>query len=303
MLKLIGVELFKIRKRRMTWILLAVLVGWFGITAVGGYTAIAIDPDDMSAETFEEEFGSSLEEFEASRAAFQFPDAFPHIFSIAQGIGTILLIILVAAMVGNEYRWGTVGQMLTRRGARFYYLGAKLLALTIVAVIGLVFSLIVWVIIISITSSLLAGSINWDFISASFLWELVLMFGRTIFGLLPHMLLAALLAVIGRSALAGTAGGIVYYWVEGIASEILGGVSGWAGRIPEYLTSLNVSAIMSLNQLNGIAPTGGLMGFGETPMQLPGTLHATVTLVIYCLTFLAISFYLFRKQDLTVQAG
>jgi len=301
MLKLIGIELFKIRKRWMTWILLAVLIGFFCMTTVGGYANISRDPDDMTAEEFEQEW-ESLEEWEASKAAFQFPDAFPHIFSIAQGIGTVLLIILVASMVGNEYRWGTVGQMLTRRGARFYYLGAKLLAFIIVALIGLVFSLIVGVILISITSSLLAGSINWDFISASFVWELVQMFGRTASGLLPYMLLAAMLAIIGRSAVAGIAGGLVYYWVEGIASEILNQGSGWSGRIPDYLTSLNVYAIMSLNQLNGIAPAGGPMGFGETPTQLPGTLHATVTLVIYCLAFLAISFYLFRKQDLTAQA-
>lgn len=298
MLKLIGIELFKIRKRRMTWILLAVLIGWFCIATVGGYTNVARDPDDMTAEEFEEEW-ESLEEWEASKAAFQFPDAFPHIFSMAQGIGTILLIILVASMVGNEYRWGTVGQMLTRRGARFYYLGAKLLALIIVALIGLVFSLIVGVIIISITSSLLAGSINWDFISASFVWEVVLMFGRTSFGLLPYMLLAAMLAIIGRSALAGIAGGLVYYWVEGLAGTILSQGSGWPSRIPHYLTSQNVYAIMSLNQLNGVAPYGAPMGFGEPPMQIAGTLHATVTLVIYCLAFLAISFYLFRKQDLT----
>ncbi|GAG32038.1 unnamed protein product, partial [marine sediment metagenome] len=248
-------------KRRMTWILLAVLIGWFCITTVGGYTNVSRGPDDRPAAEFEREF-ESLEEWEASKAAFQFPLAFPHIFSIAQGIGTVLLIILVAAMVGNEYRWGTVGQMLTRRGARFYYLGAKLLALIIVALIGLVFSLIVGVIIISITSSLLTGSINWAFISTSFVWEVVLMFGRTIFGLLPYMLLAAMLAIIGRSALAGTAGGLVCYFVEGIASAILGGGSGWSGRIPHYLISHNVYAIMSLNQLNGVAFGAAPMGFG-----------------------------------------
>lgn len=299
--KLIGVELFKTRKRRMTWILLAVLIGWFCMVTVGGYSNVARGPDDRPAAEFEREF-ESLEEWEASRAAFQFPLAFPHIFSTAQGIGTILLIILVAAMVGNEYRWGTVGQMLTRRGARFYYLGAKLLALIIVALIGLVFSLIVGVILISITSSLLAGSINWDFISASFVWELVLMFGRTAFVLLPYILLAAVLAIIGRSTLAGIAGGLVYYFVDGIASAILSQGSGWSGRIPDYLTSHNVSAIMSLNQLNGVAPGVGPMGVVGIPTQLPSTLQATVTLVIYCLAFLAISFYLFRKQDLTVQA-
>jgi ABC-type transport system involved in multi-copper enzyme maturation permease subunit len=116
------------------------------------------------------------------------------------------------------------------------------------------------------------------------------------------MLLAAMLAIISRSALAGIAGGLVYYFVEAIAGGGLSQVSGWAGSIPDYLMSHNVYAIMSLNQLNGFAPGVGPMGVVGIPTQLPSTLQATVTLVIYCLAFLAISFYLFRKQDLTVQA-
>ena len=279
MLKLIGVELFKIRKRRMTWILLAVLIVFFCIVSMSQYAY-----------------------FEAEKVSFQFPHLFAMIFSTGLGIGTILLIILVGSTVGNEYRWGTVGQMLTRRGARFYYLGAKLLALTIVALIGLVFSLIVGFILASIISFLLFGSISWDFISASFVWELVLMFGRTAFTLLPYMLLAAVFAIIGRSALVGVAGGLVYYFVEAIASGGLSQVSGWTGSIPDYLMSHNVYAIISLNQLNGEAPGVGPMGVVGIPTQLPSTLQAAVTLLIYCLVFLAISFYLFRKQDLTVQA-
>jgi ABC-2 type transport system permease protein len=291
MLRLIGIELFKIRKRWMPWILLAVLFAVLCLAFWGTYAFVVGDSAGMPAE-----------ELEAESALIQFPHAFTNIFDIVYGIGTILVIILVASMVGNEYRWGTVGQMLTRRGGRFHYLGAKLLALIIVALIGLVFALTVGVILTSITDSLLAGGINWDFISASFVWEVVLMFGRTTFILLPYILLAAMLAIVGRSALAGIAGGLVVNFVDGIASEILSQVSGWAGSIPDYLMSHNISAIMSLNRLSGDAYGNGAGIFGMTAMNLPGTLHATVTLVIYCLAFLAISFYLFRKQDLTVQA-
>ena len=48
MLKLIGIELFKIRKRQMGWILLAVLIGWLCMVTVGGYSQVAIDPDTMT---------------------------------------------------------------------------------------------------------------------------------------------------------------------------------------------------------------------------------------------------------------
>ena len=111
-----------------------------------------------------------------------------------------------------------------------------------------------------------------------------------------------MLAIVGRSALAGIAGGLVVNFVDGIASGILGQVSGWAGSIPDYLMSHNVSAIMSLNQLSGDLYVNGTGIFGVPATQYPGTIHATVTLIIYCLAFLAISFYLFRKQDLSAQA-
>ena len=279
MARLIRVELFKLRKRMMTWILLAVLVAFFCMIFLGMYAAAGSAPHDMPGEGLE-----------ALKALLQFPDAFNTIFSTAQSIGGILLIILAASAVGSEYGWGTVRQMLSRRGIRSHYLGAKIVSFIIIALIGIVISLIVGVALASFTTIQLAGSINWDFMSASYVGELFKMFGWTAFALLVYILLAVLFAVVGRSALVGIAGGLGYYFVEQIAIAIFNGAGGWLAEIPNYLIGHNINALMATNQ-----PYGPFMTTGT----LPSLLHASVTLTIYCLVFLALSLYLFQKRDIT----
>ncbi len=116
---LISSELTKVRKRRMTWILLLVLVGFFAIQFLLNY--VGVRNQDYPSET--------------TISLLQFPDAFKFIFSTTQGIGGLLLAILVAFMVGNEYRWGTLRQTMSYVGDRPQYLGAKALSLLIMAVI------------------------------------------------------------------------------------------------------------------------------------------------------------------------
>jgi ABC-type transport system involved in multi-copper enzyme maturation permease subunit len=234
---------------------------------------------------------------EQLKAMLQFPDAFTMIFAVAQGIGIILLVILVASVVGNEYGQGTVRQMLTKNGDRTQYLGAKIIAFCIVALIGLVLSLIVGFLLSCLTTYWLAGGINWDFLSASFVGTVAGMFGRTFSVLVVYILFITFLTVIGRSVLVGIGGGLGYYFVEGVAISLLGQASGWPSRIPDYLMGGNINAIMSLNQLDKLGISTGV-SFGPTT-QLPSAFHATVVLIIYCLAFLILSFYLLRRQDLT----
>ncbi|TET40646.1 MAG: hypothetical protein E3J65_00555 [Dehalococcoidia bacterium] len=279
MVRLVRVELFKVRKRGMTWILLAVLVAFFCMIFLGMYAAAGSAPHGMP--------GAGLE---ALKASLQFPNAFDMIFSTAQGIGGILLVILAASAVGNEYGWGTVRQMLSKRGIRSHYLGAKIVSLIIIALIGIAISLIVGFALASFTTIQLAGSINWDFMSASYVGELFKMFGWTAFALLVYILLGVLFAVVGRSALVGIAVGLGYYFVERIAIGIFTGAGGWLAEIPNYLIGQNINALMPGNQLGGPF---------MTTSTLPSLLHASVTLAVYCLVFLALSLYLFQKRDLT----
>ena len=280
MIEMIRAELFKLRKRRMTWILLIVLAAFFCLMFFATYGITASSPDRMPGEAID-----------AIRASLQFPDAFNMIFSTAGTIGTLLLMILVASSIGNEYSWGTVRQVLTRRGIRYYFVISKLVSFIIIAVIGLLISVIIGFILSLITSNLL-GSINWDFMTASYVGGLFQKFGWTLFSLLPYILLTTFFTFLGRSAIAGIGGGLGFYFIQAIAVGILNQAGGWLAKIPDYLIGPNVNALVPSN----LFARGPFASAGT----LPSTLHASVTLAIYCVVFLIISLYMFKKRDITV---
>ena len=279
MLEMIRAELFKLRKRRMTWILLFILVAFFCLMFFATYGITSSPPGRMSGEAVD-----------AIRASLQFPGAFSMIFSTAGTIGTLLLIILVASSIGNEYGWGTVRQVLARRGIRYYFVISKLVSFIIIAAIGLLISVIIGFILALITSNLI-GSINWDFMTASYIGGLFEKFGWTLFSLLPYILLAAFFAFLGRSAIAGIGGGLGFYFIEAIAVGLFGQAGGWLAKIPDYLIGPNVSALVP----SSLFAEGR---FGSAGI-LPSTLHASLTLAVYCVVFIVASLYMFNKRDVT----
>jgi len=280
MIELIKAELYKLRKRKLTWILVIILAAFFCVVVFATYGITESPPDRMPE-------GS----VEAMRSALQFPDATDMIFSTSKQIGTLLLIILVASGIGNEYGWGSVRQVLTRRGVRHHYVIAKLVTFVIAVFIGLVISLIIGFVLVLITSNLI-GSINWDFITASYVGGLFRMFGWTLFSLLPYILLAFFFAFLGRSALAGIGGGLGFYFVEAIAAGILSNAGGTLAKIPHYLIGPNADALMPPIEMRGEGPFASLV-------EAPSTLWAAITLTIYSVALLAISLYLFKRRDIT----
>ncbi|MDD4874297.1 MAG: ABC transporter permease subunit [Dehalococcoidales bacterium] len=279
MIDMIRAELFKLRKRSMTWILLIILATFFCLMFFATYGIISSPPDGMH--------GVAIDEIKAS---LQFPGVFNTIFSTAGTIGTLLMIILGASSIGNEYGWGSIRQVLTRRGIRYHFVISKLVSLIIVAFIGLLISVVIGSILALITSNLL-GSVNWDSITASLIREQLANFGWTLFALLPYILMATFFAFLGRSAIAGIGGGLGFYFIESIAVSLLGQAGGWLSKIPDYLIGPNVTAIMPPSPFSqGMLPSAG------TSLS---TLHATLTLTVYCIVFLTASLYMFKKRDIT----
>ncbi|MCX6012060.1 MAG: ABC transporter permease subunit [Chloroflexi bacterium] len=279
MLDMIWVELFKLRKRRMTWILVAILAAFFCMYFLVMNYFIKHLPPGMGAHSIKE-----------VQSLLTFPDAFKFIFIIANSIGSILIMILVASAVGNEYGWNTGRLLLTRKGNRNQFLISKLLAYIIIAIIGIVISLIIGFILAIYTTNSINGSISWNFVNASLIGDIFRMFGWTLYSLFVYILLAFFASILGRSALVGIGVGLGYYFVESIASFILNLAGGSLDNIPPYLLGTNVQAILPQIQMGGpFASTG----------TVPSTLHASITLAIYSIIFLGVSFYLFRKKDIT----
>ncbi len=279
MLDMIRGELFKLRKRNLTWILAVVLAAYFCLIFFATYGIVSNPPGRMPAEVIEH-----------IKASLQFPKAANLIFHTANNIGIILLIILTASSIGSEYGWGSIRQILTRNGTRHNLVFSKLISLLIITFIGLVISVIVGFILTVITSALL-NTIGWDFVTAAFLQEQLQNFGWTLYSLLPYILLTAFFAFLGRSAIAGIGGGLGFFFVEAIAVGIFNQAGGWLAKIPNYLIGPNVEAIIPESVF-----AQGPFSFNGEPLS---ALHSSITIAVYCIALVLISLWLFKKRDLT----
>ena len=279
MIDQIRAELFKLRKRKMTWIMIIVLAAFLCLIFFAIYGITASPPERMPQETLE-----------PMRNLITFPDAFTMIFSMAQNIGAILLTIIVASSVGNEYGWGTIRQTLIRRGIRYQYVLSKLVAFIIYALIGIIIAFIIGFCLALLTTQWIDGALNWDFMTVSYVGELFTMYGWTFYGLFVYILLAMLLSIVGRSAIVGIGATLGYYFVESIAISIFNQSGGWLAEIPNYLIGHNISAILPTTMMQGPFASSG---------ALPSTLYASTVLAIYCVVFLGLSLYLFKRRDVT----
>lgn len=283
MTRLIAAELFKLRKRLMTRVLLYVLVGivvvlYLLLYAVSRVTLPANGPPPGTLQNL-----------------LGLPVALPFAMSILASFGSVLAVILTASIIGNEYNWRTIRTMLICSEGRLRLLGAKLISVGILIITGMVIGLAAGFIMSLVTTAIGGYSFDFSFATGGYLWDQFLQFWRTLYVLLPYTLLGFLFAIVGRSAMPGIALGIGVFFLESIVTTFMILAGGWVARIPDFLPSANVRAINTLNQL----PQGIGGGFGGDNFQLPGVTHAFITLAIYSLIFAVLAFYLFRKRDVT----
>lgn len=286
MTRLIGAELFKLRKRLMTRVLLFVLIGimillYLLLLAVSKVVIPAHGPEEIG------EIQNLL----------GLPLAIPFALSILSSLGTVLAVILMASCVGNEYNWRTIRTVLICSESRFKLLGAKLISTGILVLIGLVVGVVTGFIMSLITTAIGGYSFDFGFATGGYLWDQFLQFWRTFFVLIPYILLGFLFAIVGRSAMPGIALGIGILFLESLITTFMSLAGGWIAKVPQYLLAANVRAISSLAGLPEGFGQG--MGGGNTSVQMPGVTHAFITLGIYSLVFIVVGFYLFRRRDVT----
>jgi ABC-2 type transport system permease protein len=286
-IRLIGAELFKLRKRLMTRVLLFVLLGiliilYLLLLAVSKVAIPAHGPAEIG------EIQNLL----------GLPLAIPFALTILSSFGSVLAVILMASSVGNEYNWRTIRTVLICSESRFKLLGAKLISTGILVLMGLVIGLATGFIMSLVTTAIGGYSFDFSFATGGYLWDQFLQFWRTLFVLIPYVLLGFLFAIVGRSAMPGIALGIGILFLETLVTTFMRLAGGWIANVPDYLLAANIRAITSLAGLPEGFNQG--MGAGNAAAQMPGVTHAFVTLAIYCLVFVTLAFYLFRKRDVTI---
>ncbi|RJO60499.1 MAG: hypothetical protein C4542_09420 [Dehalococcoidia bacterium] len=281
---MIGAELFKLRKRTMTGVLIIILVG---IIALVNFLLLAISKVDLPGG------GPGMGNIQD---LLGLPAAIPFALSIISSFGSVLAIILTASSVGNEYNWRTIRTALISSESRFKFLTAKLISLAILVLAGMLIGVVTGFIIGLITTAIGGYTFNFSFATGSYFWEQFLQFWRTFFVITPYALLGFLMAIVGRSAMPGIATGIGVFFLEGVITMFMSLAGGWIAKVPDYLLTANVNAITALNNLpQGFHPGNGAGATGA----LPSIPHAFITLGIYALVFLVLGYYLFRKRDVT----
>jgi ABC-type transport system involved in multi-copper enzyme maturation permease subunit len=199
-------------------------------------------------------------------------------------LGTILAVIMGSSLIGTEFGWGTFRTLLARVPTRSALLAAKLVALLLF--VGLV--VVLGYAVALGTSALVTVFADLDRgTGTNFLGHSLASVARAAYVMLPYATLAFLVALWFRSNAAGIGVGLAVYFLENLIVEIAGDALGW---IPKTLPGPNADAILDLNDVGArIAP----------PPDVPSAWQAAGVLGLYVTAFLALSFWIFRRRDVT----
>jgi len=292
-LPLLRSEIFRVRRRWMTWILLLsvvvlAFVVYFIIYASVQAQIQALQNGAASATNGPPQTEAQLrQELQTLRPS----QVMSFGLGIVSGFGSVLLIVLTASVFGNEFNWGTLRVILALGAGRERFLGAKYVVLTLYAIVltiaGALAALAGSEIVSSVAS--LDSTLPSDFTA-----QLVLTIGRTVFTFLPYIALAAFIAVWSKSGGAGIAIGLVVYFAEGIVMSLLVAFNKDYVTIANFGLSRNVSAIARL--------AGSSSGTGPAAATLPDASEAgqaALVLLGYTIVFVGLAMWRFRSRDVT----
>ena len=288
--RLLHVELFKLRKRMMTWVLLAVLIALVALLYVILW--------NVSGEaTARLDFNRRFTPADLRRVLFvQY--SVPFSLQLVGNFGLVLAVIFAAGAAGSEYTWGTVRLMATSASGRVRLIGAKLIVVSVLVAVGALIAVAVGLFCSWLITTTSGGS-DYGFLTQSFIKDQLEAYGRTLFVLSPYVAMAFCLAMVGRSTLAGVGGGLGVALIGPlIASLMEQGGEPWKS-LPQYFIHTNAQIILAQNAVPRPLPTFGpslreLARQGARPPE-----EAAVILLVYVAIFLVVTFVVFRRRDIT----
>ena len=269
MLNLLSSELFRMRKRAQSWVLLLISVVLIGLIYGGFVVAALLTSGQESADLREQARFANFAEFGIAMAVGFF--------------GSVMLIIIAAGMMGNEYSWNTLRPLVARAKSRASLLTAKYLAMLIyTAIFVLVLSLIVAGMFL-IGSQVVGEPSGF---SVSVLGEGLEYAARLAYTNLPYLALAFLLATAFKSNAAGIAGALGLSFIEQPIFLLLGLASDFFEKVETWGISYNVAEFSGFSGAD-ISTSGGI------------DYRAGTILGVYTLVFVAASYLIFLRRDVT----
>ncbi len=279
LLRTTGVELIKIRKRRVTWISFGIVVAFLA------FMIIVLRIIIKGAE------GPGSEDFMEINSALRFPVGFGAVPFLEVQFGLWAVLVLVSLLVGSEYGWGTLRLVLARGPSRTEFMLAKLLALIVTISIGTVAILAVSAILMPI-GDLVVGVFD-PVYPDGFIQGLILDWLRTTFCLFIYVAIAFTAVGLLRSGGAGLGAGIGFVVIEQIVGQVFTGFGGTLADIARFFPSLLVRSVLSANDLSA-----GAFG-GDSPPSNLDPLQDGLLMAGYSAVLVALTIWVFNRRDIS----
>lgn len=205
------------------------------------------------------------------------------------GLGEIVVIVFAASHMGTEWAWGTLRTLLASGAGRMSFLVSKYATLVAYAVVYMT----VGVIAALAASFLVSAQAGLD-TSGLDLGLVASAAGRGVYGFLPYMGLASLIALWFRSAGGGIAAGLVINFTESIAAGLLISLN----RDLAWIANLGISRnVQSIARVGVTVQTGGGPAAGA---PLPDQGQAAIVLAAWTLVFVILAVWRLRTRDITL---
>lgn len=314
LLRLIGMELYKFRRRLMSKVLgtLAVVLALLVPLAVGVELAVTQNtPASQFAPVCQTTAESNCTPLSAIAAesikqaaisALSEPLRLPSSLELATTQGElnpalILVIILVGSIAGGELSIGTVRLMFTRGPWRGQFLLAKYGAALVCVVLGVLVMALAGVVLGQLINLASGTRQSMAFFSADWVGHVVFYLLATMLNCFMYSVVAIFFAFLGRSTVAGIVGALTWFFAEPIISSILtvagnfsvGLFGAFMRALPGYLMGNNARAL----QLNQAQYLFGATGSSQSNLQ------ALITLAVYLVVFIGLTWWLNESRDVT----
>lgn len=284
---LIQIEQTKMSRRLIFWVEMGLLCGFFLLYYVGGVVT-SLQP----GVPLHSSIRPSLIPF------VTWPRALIDILTLISGnnLGGIVLMVLVAAVVAQEYQWNTISLWLSRGTPRPWLLASRCAALLVAVLLLMVVPLMVGGAVTAALTMLIHGELE---LSAVNYGQLALGLARALIIALPYFAFTFMMATLTRSVAGGMGSGLGFTFVtEGVLPPLLQAVG--AGQAAMYLPGMLSKSLLQFNSAIANASLAALPATdpGQASALAAPTV-AAVGLVLYAVVFLGIAFYRFQRQDLS----
>jgi ABC-2 type transport system permease protein len=269
MLRMIGAELFKLRKRPMTWWMLGIMAA---ITTIVFTVNYQLGHHSGSATTVRQSLNRTY-----------LPNGVNTAVSAASSFWGILIVVAVAVVMGNEFQYGTLRTQLAMGLRRIPYLLAKAIAVFFAGLIGLAV-IIAFGIGLSVLLTAIDGApMHWDGAFGQEFWQGI---GVRLLSSATTFSLALFITLLARQVVAGVAVVLGYTILEGTITSLLTGLGGgWAKAVNLFLSPNERAISYGLNRSDSF-----------NSHLLPAPAAATL-LAFYAVIFVAASIVIFNRRD------